>query len=394
MTMSNHDIIREKSSAILEEIITIREHLHKHPELSFQEFKTSTFVQKQLSDWGISFTTGWVETGIVALIEPDGSYEKCIALRADMDALPIQEMNEVPYKSVHDGIMHACGHDVHTATLLGAAKIINDMRSELKHAVKLIFQPGEEKLPGGAKLMIDAGVLENPKVDEIYALHVFPELEVGKIGLRPGMYMASCDEIYITVKGKGGHGAMPHLNIDPIAISAQLIVSLQQIVSRNCPPAIPSVLSFGRIEGLGATNVIPNNVTIQGTFRTMDEKWRAKAHELIKKQSELLVQSFGGTLDIEIRKGYPYLENDLALTARTKVNTSDFFGESNVIDLPIRLTGEDFAYYGQKIPATFIRIGVANDAKGINFPVHNAKFDIDNSALTVGIQTLLTICFY
>ena len=231
--MSNHDIIREKSSAILEEIITIREHLHKHPELSFQEFKTSTFVQKQLSDWGISFTTGWVETGIVALIEPDGSYEKCIALRADMDALPIQEMNEVPYKSVHDGIMHACGHDVHTATLLGAAKIINDMRSELKHAVKLIFQPGEEKLPGGAKLMIDAGVLENPKVDEIYALHVFPELEVGKIGLRPGMYMASCDEIYMTVKGKGGHGAMPHLNIDPIAISAQLIVSLQQIVSRN-----------------------------------------------------------------------------------------------------------------------------------------------------------------
>ena len=303
-------------------------------------------------------------------------------------------MNEVPYKSVHDGIMHACGHDVHTATLLGAAKIINDMRSELKHAVKLIFQPGEEKLPGGAKLMIDAGVLENPKVDEIYALHVFPELEVGKIGLRPGMYMASCDEIYITVKGKGGHGAMPHLNIDPIAISAQLIVSLQQIVSRNCPPAIPSVLSFGRIEGLGATNVIPNNVTIQGTFRTMDEKWRAKAHELIKKQSELLVQSFGGTLDIEIRKGYPYLENDLALTARTKANTSGFFGESNVIDLPIRLTGEDFAYYGQKIPATFIRIGVANDAKGINFPVHNAKFDIDNSALTVGIQTLLTICFY
>jgi amidohydrolase len=251
----------------------------------------------------------------------------------------------------------------------------------------------KKKLPGGAKLMIGEGVLSSPKVDEIYALHVFPELEAGKIGLRKGMYMASCDEIYMTINGKGGHGAMPHLAIDPISIAAQLIVSLQQIVSRNCPPQIPSVLTFGRIEGLGATNVIPDKVTLQGTFRTMDESWRSTAHKRIQEQSKHLVESFGGSLDIEIRKGYPYLENDPILTEKAKSKAIDFFGVEKVIDLPIRLTGEDFAYYSQKIPATFIRIGVKNEAKGIIAPVHNASFDIDKVALRTGMQTLLIQIF-
>jgi amidohydrolase len=386
-------LIQQLANSILDEAITIRRHIHSHPELSFKEYKTSKFVQQKLSEWEIEFTSGWVETGIVATIKASNPSDKWIALRADLDALPIQELTDVEFKSKNEGIMHACGHDVHTSMLLGAAKCIQDNRDQLHSNVKLIFQPGEEKLPGGAKLMIEAGVLDNPKVDEIYALHVFPELEVGKVGLKSGMYMASCDEIYMTVNGKGGHGAMPHQVIDPIAISAQLITSLQQIVSRSCPPELPCVLSFGRIEGLGATNVIPDKVELQGTFRTMNEDWRAKAHQLIKSQSEGLVKAFGGSIDVDIRIGYPYLENDPTLTEKARSNAVNQLGEDNVIDLPIRLTGEDFAYFSQKVPATFIRIGVRNEEKGITKSVHNAEFNIDEKAIGIGIQILLSQLF-
>ena len=384
-------LIQQKSSEILDEAIAIRRHIHKHPELSFHEYETSKFVQSKLTQWGISFQAGIVETGVLAIINPEKASEKCIALRADLDALPIQELNTVDYKSTKPGIMHACGHDVHTAMLLGTAKVLQDVKDELNCCVKLIFQPGEEKLPGGAKLMIEEGVLQNPTVDEIYALHVFPELEAGKIGLKSGMYMASCDEIYLTIKGKGGHGAMPHQNIDPIAISAQLITSLQQIVSRKCPPNIPCVLSFGRIEGLGATNIIPDNVDIQGTFRTMDEAWRAEAHRLIEQHCLGLVEGMGGKIEVDIRVGYPYLENDPNLTEAARFKTQNFFGGDRVIDLPIRLTGEDFAYFSQEIPATFVRIGVRNEENGIIHPVHNAEFNIDESAIKTGIETLLCL---
>lgn len=383
-------LIQQQSSQILDEAIAIRRHIHQHPELSFKEFETSKFIQSKLKEWGIDFTSGIVETGIVALIRPEKETIKCIALRADMDALPITEKTDTPYRSVHEGVMHACGHDVHTAMLLGAAKVINDNRDALNCQVKLIFQPGEEKLPGGASLMIEQGVLENPKVDEIYALHVFPELEAGKIGMRSGMYMASTDEIYMTVKGKGGHGAMPHQNIDPILISAHLITSLQQIVSRNCPPHIPCVLSFGRIEGLGATNVIPDKVELQGTFRTMDEKWRDKAHGLIQQHTSDLVKSMGGTIEVNIVRGYPFLENNPELTESAREKAAQVLGADNITDLPLRLTAEDFSYFSQKIPSTFIRIGVRNEAKGITKPVHNAEFDIDESAILTGIQTLLS----
>ncbi|UKN01870.1 M20 family metallopeptidase [Paracrocinitomix mangrovi] len=382
-------LIQQQSKQILDEVIAIRRHIHQHPELSFHEYETSKFVASKLSDWGIDFKSGIVETGIVALIKPESPSNKCIGLRADLDALPIKEENDVAYKSCNEGIMHACGHDVHTAILLGTAKILQENRDKLHCSVKLIFQPGEEKLPGGASLMIKEGVLQNPKVDEIYALHVFPELEAGKIGLKEGMYMASTDEIYITVHGKGGHGAMPHQNIDPILISAHLLTSLQQIVSRNCPPQIPCVLSFGRIEGLGATNVIPDKVDLQGTFRTMDESWRDKAHTLIKNHSIQLVEAMGGKVDVEIRRGYPFLENNPELTKKARQKATEVLGSENVTDLPLRLTAEDFAYFSQEIPATFIRIGVRNESKGIIHPVHNAKFDIDETAMQTGIQTLL-----
>ena len=382
-------LIQQQSTQILDEAIAIRRHIHQHPELSFKEFETSKFVQSKLTEWGIAFKAGIVETGIVALISPTSPSDKCIALRADLDALPITELNEIPYKSKNEGVMHACGHDVHTAMLLGAAKVLNDNRDSLNCTVKLIFQPGEEKLPGGASLMIKEGVLENPKVDEIYALHVFPELEAGKVGLKSGMYMASTDEIYITVNGRGGHGAMPHQNIDPILISAQLLTSLQQIVSRKCPPIIPCVLSFGRIEGLGATNVIPDKVELQGTFRTMNEEWRDQAHELIKQQTEKLVESLGGTAEVKINRGYPYLENDPELTEKARKKVENLLGAENVIDLPLRLTAEDFSYYTQHVPATFIRIGIRNESEGIIHPVHNANFNIDERSILTGIQTLL-----
>jgi len=391
--MTLKEQIKAETKLILNEIIAIRRHLHQHPELSFVEFKTSAFIEEKLKSWGVEFTSGIVKTGIVALISPDQPVVKWIGLRADMDALPMQEMNEVEYKSQNDGIMHACGHDVHSAMLLGAIKVITKFRKELKVGVKCIFQPGEEKLPGGASLMIKEGVLENPALDEIVALHVFPELEAGKIGFRPGMYMASCDEIRMTIKGKGGHGAMPHQNIDPILISSHLIVALQQIVSRHCPPEIPSVLSFGRIEGLGATNVIPDEVKIEGTFRTMNEPWRAKAHEKIKTMSEELVKSMGGTIDVKIEVGYPYLENDPILTESARIKVAAVIGESNIVHLPLRMTGEDFAYFSQHVPATFIRIGVRNEAKGIVHAVHNTRFDIDESAIEIGILTLLAQVF-
>lgn len=385
-------LIQSKSKEIHDEIISIRRHLHQHPELSFKEYETSKYVQSILKNWGISFDVV-CETGIVGTISPSFETTKCIALRADIDALPILEENEVAYCSKNKGIMHACGHDVHTSILLGALKIINEHKEDLKHKVKFIFQPGEEKLPGGASLLMKENVLENPKVDEIFALHVFPELEVGKVGLKRGMYMASCDEIYMTVKGVGGHGAMPHQLIDPILTSAHIITSLQQIVSRNCSPTIPSVLSFGKIEGLGATNVIPNEVKLEGTFRTMNEEWREKAHHLIKKQATFIANGFGAKIDVNIEKGYPYLENDIALTEKTKQKLVNFFNVENVVDLPLRMTGEDFAFYAQEIPATFIRVGVRNEEKGIVYPVHNSKFDSDDLALKIGVETLLSIVY-
>ena len=391
--MNLKEKIKHETKAILNEIIAIRRHLHQYPELSFQEFETSAYIQQQLTNFGIEYQSGIVNTGIVALISPDRPVDKWIGLRADMDALPMKEMNDISYKSVHSGIMHACGHDVHTAMLLGAAKVIASFKNELNVGVKCIFQPGEEKLPGGAKLMIEAGVLNDPPIEEIYALHVFPELEVGKIGFRPGMYMASCDEIRMTVKGKGGHGAMPHQNIDPILIASHLIVTLQQIVSRHCPPEIPSVLSFGRIEGLGATNVIPDEVKIEGTFRTMNEHWRALAHEKIKVLSEDLAKSMGGTIDVKIDVGYPYLENDPHLTVQAREKATQLLGEENCVDLPLRMTGEDFAYFSQKIPATFIRIGVRNEKKVIVHAVHNTRFNIDEASIEVGILTLLAQVF-
>jgi amidohydrolase len=378
------DKIKELAKDYKAEIIANRRHLHAHPELSFQEYQTVAFVEEKLKSFGITRIEKKADTGIVALIEGNNPGNKTVALRGDMDALPIFEQNEVPYKSTNPGVMHACGHDVHTASLLGASKILNNIKNQFEGTVKLIFQPGEELIPGGASLMIKDKALENPRPSGILGQHVMPLIPVGKVGFRKGMYMASADELYITVKGKGGHGAMPETLVDPVLITSHMIVALQQVISRNASPKIPSVLSFGRIEALGATNIIPNEVKIQGTFRTLNEEWRAKAHVQMVKIAKGIVEGMGGELDFEVRKGYPFLKNAEELTGRAQSAAIDYLGEENVLDLDIWMAAEDFSYYTQEIDGCFYRLGTRNESKGIISGVHSPTFDIDEDALEIG----------
>jgi len=395
MNDNMNDFISAKSNEIFDKVKAYREHLHRFPELSYQEFNTMKYVSEVLTKLGINHQTGVGDTGIVAMIRADhhSDTEVAIGLRADLDALPIQEENDIPYKSTIPGVMHACGHDVHTSMLLGAAEILFEIRNQLPHPVKLIFQPGEEKNPGGATLMIRDGVLKNPDVKEMYALHVFPDMKTGNIGLREGVYMASSDEVYVTIHGKGGHGATPDKTIDPIFIGATIITSIQQIVSRRCDPTIPCVLTFGHFEGIGATNIIPSTVILKGTFRTMNEKWRSEALELIANQIKSITESLGGTADVTISKGYPYLENNPEITASLRQKAINYLGENKVEELPIRMTSEDFAFYSQEIPTCFVRLGVRNEEKGIVFGVHHPRFDIDPDALKTGMQILALSCF-
>ena len=378
------DRIKSLAQAYKQEVIDLRRHLHSHPELSFQEVQTAAFVAETLKAIGITEIESKATTGWSALIKGKNPEKKVVALRADMDALPIIEANEVPYKSQNPGVMHACGHDAHTASLLGAAKILHEVRDQFEGTIKLIFQPGEEIIPGGASLMIKDKVLENPRPNSILGQHVMPMIPAGKVGFRSGLYMASTDELYLTIKGKGGHGAMPETFIDPVLISAHLLVALQQIVSRVANPKIPSVLSFGRVEALGATNIIPNEVKIQGTFRTLDEAWRAKAHEKMRQIAEGIVEGMGGQLDFEIRKGYPFLKNNPELTARSVAAAQSYLGAENVLDLDIWMAAEDFAYFSQEIDGCFYRLGTRNEARGITSGVHTPTFDIEEEALEIG----------
>jgi amidohydrolase len=374
--------IQELAASVLESTIQNRRHLHAHPELSFQEHQTVAFVAAKLDELGIAYQP-MAKTGLLAIIKGDKASDQVVALRADMDALPIQEANEVTYKSTYAGVMHACGHDAHTASLLGTASILQELKAEFGGTIKLIFQPAEELLPGGANQMIKEGVLENPTPQAVLGQHVMPFIETGKVGFRSGKYMASTDELYVTVKGKGGHAAQPQQNIDPVMITAQILVSLQQIVSRTANPNTPSVLSFGKVIANGATNVIPNEVKLEGTFRTMDEAWRAEAHTRMKKMAEGIAESMGGSCEFEIRKGYPFLVNEEKLTAQAKQHAEDYLGKENVLDLDIWMAAEDFAYYSQVTDACFYRLGTRNEAKGITSSVHTPTFDIDENAFAI-----------
>lgn len=382
--------IKDLARQYAPEFIGIRHYLHAHPELSYQEFETSKFVQNKLSGYNIPFEVK-ATTGIVGIVEGKNPRSRIVALRADMDALPITEENDVDYKSTNTGVMHACGHDVHTTCLLGAAKILSQTKDAWEGTVKLIFQPGEEKNPGGASLLIKEGVLENPKPECIVALHVNPQLEVGNLSFRAGKVMASADEIYITIKSKGGHAAAPHLTADTILIASHLIVALQQVVSRNKEPFSPSVLSITSFQGGYATNVIPSEVKLMGTFRAMDEEWRFRAHDIIRKLSTELVHSMGAEIDLHIDVGYPTVYNNEALNAAIKKIALEFMNGKNIEETEMRMGAEDFGYYSQQIPGCFFRLGTANKAKGITSGVHTPRFNIDESAIEIGIGIMATL---
>lgn len=381
--MSLLSFIREQSQAFVGEVVRMRRHLHAHPELSYQEHETAKFVADTLRSFGLQPHVGIAGTGVVALVEGVDPGSKAVALRADMDALPIHEASSAEYRSKNAGVMHACGHDVHTSSLLGTAYILSKARDRFNGTVKLIFQPGEEKNPGGASLMIKEGVLDKPRPASIIGQHVMPLIPAGKVGFREGMYMASSDEIYLKVIGKGGHGAAPELTIDPVVIASHIIVALQQVISRNASPKQPTVLTFGRIIGEGATNIIPDEVNIAGTFRALNEEWREAGIQKIMKMARLVAEAMGGKCEIELSRGYPYLENNPEVTRRIRSAAEAYLGKENVVDIDVTLGSEDFSYYSHVVPASFYRLGTRNEAKGISSYVHTPTFDIDEDALRI-----------
>lgn len=376
--------IQQKAKLYANEFIEVRHWLHAHPELSYQEFETSKYIQSKLKEWGIPFQVK-AGTGVVGTIEGIEPASRIMALRADMDALPIQEENNVSYRSTNNGVMHACGHDVHTTCLLGAVKILNELKHEWKGTIKFIFQPGEEKNPGGASLLIKEGVLENPTPQGIIGLHVHPGLSIGKLSFRKGRVMASADEIYITIKSKGGHAAAPHLTVDTILVAAHIITALQQIISRNNNPLSPSVLSICSIQGGHTTNVIPSEVKLMGTFRAMDEQWRFKAHTLIEQVVNGMAKSMGAEVKLHIDIGYPTVDNDVELTENAWQLANQYMGENNIEETEVRMGAEDFGYYTQVIPGCFFRLGVMNTEKGITSGVHTPTFNIDEAAIETGM---------
>ena len=373
--------ILELSDLFFDEIVSIRRYMHMHPELSFQEFETSNYIKSILKSWDINFLDGYANTGILVNLEGKEPSSRVIALRADFDALPILEENDVEYKSKNEGIMHACGHDAHTASMLGALKILHKTKDHWRGTIKFIFQPAEERLPGGAKQMIEEGVLENPNVQHVIAQHVLPELEVGKVGFRCGTYMASTDELYFTISGKGGHAAIPSSYNNPIIASSELVLDLNQFFNDK----VDAVFAIGYIDGTGSTNIIPNEVNLMGTFRALDESFRLESHNHMNRIVDQVAKKYNIKIDLNIKKGYPALNNDIQFTLNQINKAKEFLGEKNVIDLPIRMTAEDFSYFANAVPSCFYRLGTGNKDKGLIHGLHTSKFNIDEDSLKIGM---------
>ncbi len=383
--------VERLSQEYFAEIVSFRRHLHQHPELSKKEAGTASFIKELLDSWDVPCRDNIGGHGIIAELAFRDPGSRVIALRADMDALPIHEQNDVPYKSLNTGVMHACGHDVHMASLLGVIKILKALGDRLQGTVRFLFQPSEEEYPGGALGLIKAGALENPVPDLVIGQHVYPELEVGKAGLRAGFYMASTDEIFITVKGKGGHAAIPDKLIDPVLIASHIVVALQQIVSRNASPTTPTVISFGRIIGEGRTNIIPDEVRLEGIMRTFDEKWREEIKQRVTSMATSIAEGMGAKCEVFIDKGYPAVYNSPEETERIRRHAQEYLGDDRVVELDQRMTAEDFSYYQQKVPGVFYRLGVMNREKGITSNLHSSTFDVDEKALQTGMGTMAWI---
>ena len=373
--------ILELSDLFFDEIVSIRRYMHMHPELSFQEFETSNYIKSILKSWDINFLDGYANTGILVNLEGKEPSSRVIALRADFDALPILEENDVEYKSKNEGIMHACGHDAHTASMLGALKILHTTKDHWRGTIKFIFQPAEERLPGGAKQMIEEGVLENPNVQHVIAQHVLPELEVGKVGFRCGTYMASTDELYFTISGKGGHAAIPSSYNNPIIASSELVLDLNQFFNDKAD----AIFAIGYIDGTGSTNIIPKEVNLMGTFRALDESFRLESHNHMNRIVDQVAKKYNIKIDLNIKKGYPALNNDIQFTLNQINKAKEFLGEKNVIDLPIRMTAEDFSYFANAVPSCFYRLGTGNKDKGLIHGLHTSKFNIDEDSLKIGM---------
>ena len=385
------DSIKKQSEDQYEQIILFRRYLHANPELSFQEKTTASYVTKILNENNIPVFEGIEGNGVIGIIEGK-TKGKTIGIRAELDALPIVESTSLGYSSINNGVMHACGHDIHMASLLGTAIIINNLRANLNGKILLIFESGEEQIPGGAKSIIDSNIFKQNIPDTMLAFHVLPELVTGKAGFREGQYMASGDEVFITIKGKGGHAAIPEKTINPIIISSQLILNLKDFIDKETPSQIPTILSFGKIQANGATNVIPNEVYIEGTFRTLDEDWRLKAHLRIEEISKKTCLSFGGDCEIEIRQGYPSIYNNPELTRMTKEITMQYLDPSNVIDLDRRMTTDDFAYFSQIIPSVFFRMGIGFE-NNCNYQLHSSTFLANEEILKHSSGLLAWISF-
>ena len=382
------DRIRALADEVFPEVVRLRRLLHAHPELAFEEHETARLVVETLEPLGLDLRTGLAGTGVIAALQ-GGRPGPTLVLRADMDALPIEEANSFDFVSTVPGAMHACGHDAHTASLLGTAMILSRLRAEVPGTIRLLFQPSEEKLPGGAPAMIEAGVLaagdDGPAPTAVFGQHVTPELETGHIGVASEMYMASADELYVTVHGEGGHAAAPHaLRADAVVVAAHVLTALQTIISRYCPPGVPSILSIGKVTAEGATNVIPEAARMEGTFRAMDEAWRFRAHELIERVVRHTAQAYGATAEVEIKVGYPALYNHPTPTAQVRQAAVEYVGEDRVVDLDPWFASEDFAFYLRETPGSFYRLGTRNEAAGITYGLHTPRFTIDEEALRVG----------
>jgi amidohydrolase len=378
--------ILNKAKALFPKMQKIRRDIHQNPELSFQEYETCKYIQDQLDELGISNKVIG-KTGVVATI---GNGSRCVGLRADIDALPIQEETGLEFASKNDGVMHACGHDMHTTMLLGAAEILKNMESELKGIVKLIFQPGEEKLPGGASILIKEGVLENPKVDAIFGQHIYPGETEGVVSLNSGPVMGAPDELYFTIKGKSTHAAQPQLGFDPIVAASQLILHFQTLMTKFKDPIDAGVLTITSIHGGNATNIIPDEVKLMGTLRSFNEDWRDKMHKLIENNSKSLCKMYGCEIEVDIKKGYPPVINDERLTELTKNNSNMIVGEDKSVEFIPKMWGEDFAYYGKNIPSTFWFTGVRPQGLEEMPALHNSKLNPSENALPIGTTMLIT----